>query len=513
MTSAFCRCFCGKEFEGIDPGKNLGKDFDDLYEIDNPPVQHPQTTDVLSYEVSVDQPLRGKPVRQGKLWYLLAEEKIVLVLFSLYVNGFSFTFEGKEVSIALSPFALVRNCKFQESYSNISIMDLKIFKLSLFTQNVCYYYGVRAADDAQAEEERQKWVMEIAKAVQLVTQSLFPPFSISCEPLDSVVTTLRRLMAGYVLYHDAATVATVLYCELHPHCGDKDHAKLAFYENELCQRLVMDIRVTVGTICCEKVGVNCSCFCIDGHQFSTRTCAERRLWLRAISNIKVKLQNRAPTPTTEDIRHYRSAIEEHIGSIRSSLEGLGPIDALLQRLPARRPPEQRGSYAMLRDVALGIPSVAPSRGLPMPSLGGAGGGSAPSRPLVAVPPPAAAADDAAAAVAEVFGSTPAAPSRGRPEEDVPSRQSAGGALAKPSSLSDGSPGDADNPPSPTRPVAQTAGPRPAAAGPGPGPAAGNPRGPKGGAAGQSADWRPQEPRQPSMGDEQDLHSFVGLGLR
>lgn len=348
-SSGLCRCICGKDLDGLGKAqKALGTEFDALYEIDNVPVQHAQSTGVLQYAVSVDQPLRGMPVRQGKLWYLLAEEKIELVEFSLYVNGFSFAHEGNEVSVSLSPFVLVRNCKFQESYSNLNLMDLKIFKVSLFTQNMSFYYGVRGTDDSQAEEERQRWVMEIARAVQLVTQSLFPPFSISCEPLDSVVTTLRRLMAGYLLYHDGVAVATVLYCELHPHCDVKDHARLSFYENELCQRVVMEIRVTVGTICCEKVGVNCSCFCIDGHQFSTRTCAERKLWLRAISNIKVKLQNRAPTPTGEDIRHYRNAIEEHIDSIRASLEGLGPIDALLQRLP-RKQLEQKGTIGPATD--------------------------------------------------------------------------------------------------------------------------------------------------------------------
>lgn len=287
-------------------------------------------------------------------------------------------------------------------------------------------------------------------------------------------------MAGYVLYHDAATVATVLYCELHPHCDVKDHAKLAFYENELCQRLVMEIRVTVGTICCEKVGVNCSCFCIDGHQFSTRTCAERKLWLRAISNIKVKLQNRAPTPTGEDIRHYRSAIEEHIDSIRTSLEGLGPIDALLQRLP-RRPPEQRGGYATLRDAALGIPSSMPSRTVPpMLSLGT---GFGPARPSVS----GSFDHRSPRASPEVDGATVTPSPR---DEAGPPRPYAGSALPKPSSLAAGSP-DADDSPvhgaSPQRFVA--AAPR------NPGPTSG----PMGGATSQSEHWRPQELPQPAGG--------------
>lgn len=51
-----------------------------------------------------------------------------------------------------------------------------------------------------------------------------------------------------------------------------------------------EIWLSVASSCFEKVGVSCTCFCINGHDFSARTIAERKLWLRAISNIKVKLQ-------------------------------------------------------------------------------------------------------------------------------------------------------------------------------------------------------------------------------
>ena len=36
----------------------------------------------------------------------------------------------------------------------------------------------------------------------------------------------------------------------------------------------------------ERVGIDCSCFSLGDHHFSTRTCAEKMLWLRAISNVK-----------------------------------------------------------------------------------------------------------------------------------------------------------------------------------------------------------------------------------
>jgi len=231
---------------------------------------------------------------------------------------------------------LVRNCKFNDQNDNEQLVDMKIFKLSLFTQNLCYYYGIRSTDENQAEDERHRWVVEISRAVQLVTQSLFPPFCISCTPLAAVDSTAHRLMAGYLLYHENSSVATVLYCELHPHCEVRDCARLFFYENETCQRTVMEVSITVNTVCCEKVGVNCACFCIDGHQFSTRTCSERKLWLRATSNLKVKLQNHAPTPSAKDLGHYRDAIKEHLQNIEFGLEGLAPIDELLQRLPRRK---------------------------------------------------------------------------------------------------------------------------------------------------------------------------------
>merc|ERR1712048_1494739 len=135
-------------------------------------------------------------------------------------------------------------------------------------------------------------------------------------------------MAGYLVHGDDVPTASVLYCELHPQSNDQ--SKMALYENELCQVLVMEICITERSTCCEKVGISCSCFSIEDHLFSTRTLAERKLWLRAISNVKVKLQNRAPSPSGEELRQYRLAIKEHINTIKATFEGLPPMDALLQ---------------------------------------------------------------------------------------------------------------------------------------------------------------------------------------
>jgi len=321
----------------LDPGGRQGADFEGgTREVeDASPCQQPkEDCGLLSYYVVVDQPLRGVPIREGELWYLSGEESIDPVTLSLYVNGFSFVQGKSEISISLSPFSLVRNCKFQSTYTNtLNLTEFKIFKVSLFTQGLCYYFGVRSEDEREAEEERSRWVLDFSRAMRLVTQSLFPPFSISCDPIESVASTQRRLMAGYLLHHEDTSLASVLYCELHPHCDEQ--AKLTLYENELCKTPVMDIYITERSICCEKVGINCSCFCVEEHQFGTRTLSERKLWLRAISNVKVKLQNKAPSPSAEEIQHYRLAIKEHIDTIRATLVSKAPTDALLRRGPQR----------------------------------------------------------------------------------------------------------------------------------------------------------------------------------
>jgi len=160
-------------------------------------------------------------------------------------------------------------------------------------------------------------------------------------------------MAGYVVHHDDVSTASVVYCELHAHEGDM--ARVALYENDFCQVPVGEICIHENAMCSEKIGINCSCYSVEDHQFSTRTLAERKLWLRAISNVRVKLQNRAPNPSQEELDGFRMAIKDHILTIKPALDGPGfedpdardlssplktapAFDPLLQRCHARRPP-------------------------------------------------------------------------------------------------------------------------------------------------------------------------------
>mmetsp|Transcript_1710 Transcript_1710/g.3762 ORF Transcript_1710/g.3762 Transcript_1710/m.3762 type:complete len:500 (-) Transcript_1710:212-1711(-) len=333
IAAPLCRCFCGSSRQDeFDPTRVVVDAFTDE-EAPPPPPCPPPLDGYLSYSASTDQPLRGVPIREGNLWLLSAEEEVAMVALSLYINGFSFSHKGREHTFSLSPFSLVRNCKFQATTSEgVDLSDFKCFKISLFTHGACFYFGIRATSkgsEQEVEEERSRWVVDISRAMRLVTQSLFPPFSIVCEPLPGLAITHKRLMAGYLLHHDDIAVVSVLYCELHPQ--SRDHARLVIYENEMCQAVLMEIFVTERSTCCEKVGISCSCFSIEDHLFSTRSLAERKLWLRAISNVKVKLQNRAPGPTAEELGSYRQAIREHIRASKAMWQAPTYMDALLQR--------------------------------------------------------------------------------------------------------------------------------------------------------------------------------------
>lgn len=382
-VDGICRCFCGDKArrDHLDARSSWGSaDVDVLEEVDESPFQTPQVTGRLAYSITADQPLRGAPLRQGDLWWLSTEDRVDQISFSLHVNGFSFKLDAEQriTGVALSPFSLVRNCKFQSTCSNFDLNDFKIFKVSLFSQGVCYYFGVKGEDERQAEDLRLRWVLDISQVMRVVTQSVFPPFSISCEPLTSVPSTERRLMAGYLLHHNDGFMVSVLYCELHPHCEDK--ARLCIYENEACQTHVMDIYITERSICCEKVGINCSCFSIEEHQFSTRTLAERKLWLRAISNLKVKLQNRAPIPSMEDLGNFRSAIREHLATIKPTRPSSDP---LLQRCLWRPRPTA---------VEVRLPPLPPQ---------GESSAMQPAAPRITMPQPASTGDDLSGPVAKI----------------------------------------------------------------------------------------------------------------
>eukprot|EP00927_Polykrikos_kofoidii_P042375 TRINITY_DN3627_c1_g1_i1.p1 TRINITY_DN3627_c1_g1~~TRINITY_DN3627_c1_g1_i1.p1 ORF type:complete len:487 (-),score=65.18 TRINITY_DN3627_c1_g1_i1:100-1560(-) len=281
------------------------------------------------YSSAPHQPLLGVPLREGSLWHLSTQDCFEPVTFSLYVNGIAFaTTDGMEASISLSPFSLVRNCRFQAGECS----KLKSFKVSLLEQDICCYFAVQSVCERAAEEERSSWVLGISHTILLITNSLLPRVPITCDPVPRAAHTNRRLLAGYLIHRDDENSLSVVYCELGSH--GEGAARLAVYEDHHCSSWVMDVPITETAVCCDVVGINCSCFVVDCHNFASQTPSERKLWLRALSNVKVKLQNRAPVPCTEDLAHYRRSIRETIRANEVDFHISG--DALLA--PCVRPP-------------------------------------------------------------------------------------------------------------------------------------------------------------------------------
>jgi hypothetical protein len=304
----------------------IGQMLDEQREALVPPPLAPKVRGFPTYSSAPDQPLLGVPIRDGGLWHLSTQDRFEPVTFSLYVNGFAFaTADGYEASLSLSPFSLVRNCRFQSG----ACSQLKSFKVSLLDHDPCCYFAVRSICEREADEERSDWVLGISHTILLITDSLLPGFSITCDPLPTVSETSRRLVAGYLIHRDDAGSISVLFCELHAHEGDS--ARFVLYENELCSNRIMDIIITESSVCCDIVGINCSCFVIDCHHFASQTPSERKLWLRALSNVKVKIQNRAPDPDEAELAHYRESIREHIYAIEATQEPRISSDPLLSK--------------------------------------------------------------------------------------------------------------------------------------------------------------------------------------
>lgn len=296
----------------------------EAFELRVPPVL--KQRGVFSYSSAPDQPLLGVPIKEGSLWHLSAQDKFEAVNFSLYVNGFAFSSaDGLEASVSLSPFSLVRNCRFQSG----ACAKLKSFKVSLQEPDPCCYFAVRSTMDPEADEDRSDWVLGISHTILLITDSLLPSFSVTCEPVLEAPHTARRLLAGYLLHRDDSNTVSVLFCELNAHI--KDVAKIVMYENSCCEDVVMELAITDTTICCDVVGISCSSFIIEGHHFACQSPSERKLWLRALSNVKVKMQNKAPDPSPQELRHFRSSIRTYIEGLEATTEPRIVKEALLKR--------------------------------------------------------------------------------------------------------------------------------------------------------------------------------------
>lgn len=306
------------------------------------PSRPPSERSIVNYCAELNLPLSGPPLREAEVWHLLPREgqNFEKVNLSLHANGYRIRpldTTRPPISIAWSPFSLVQACRLHNVKADNALPWLRLFKVSVFHHGITYFF---AAQGASADTERARWVADIARALRVLTQSLFIPFSLSTSSVLGAEWTTTRLLAGYILLCNNQDVALV-YCELHAHRDCE--AKFVAYKDDICDARIMCISIGVQTVVSERVGVDCSCFSVDGHHFSTRSAQEKTLWLRAISNVKVKLRHCAENPTHNELAHYRAAILESANNVRCPRDE-NPGCALLPRR-ACRPASSPGTTA------------------------------------------------------------------------------------------------------------------------------------------------------------------------
>lgn len=332
--------------------------------------------------------LLGSPLYTNDVLRLSLGDAIHESVMALYANGFlvtqrgeGFGTPGKEPICRLwSPFSLVEKPQVQTRGGQ---HQWAIFKITFFRQDgqdSTYYF---ATAGVQAEVFRDRWVEQIVQAMSNLTLSLFPPFKLSVDPVPGRVSTCTRIMAGYLLRGGIADSATLVFCELHAFANRE--SRCALYKDEWCDVEIFSIPLSESSIVSTRKGEYCTVFGINDHLFCTRTEEERDIWLRAVSNIKVKLMFDAPDPTVEELKVFRSAVSERIGNLppplpRGGVErvsllaaaakgksgtmlGMDPFEPALAQIPRRPPSCPRGDVECDPDPNGESLSSMPCRGL------------------------------------------------------------------------------------------------------------------------------------------------------
>merc|ERR1712046_426239 len=99
-------------------------------------------------------------------------------------------------------------------------------------------------------------------------------------------------------------MGTVQYCELQAQRRDSTgwlHALMVLYNNVRCLIQLQTIEIHLSTNVVDRVGPDCSCFDVNDVRFCARTHEEKNLWLRAITNVKVKMSNAVSEPDSLEL--------------------------------------------------------------------------------------------------------------------------------------------------------------------------------------------------------------------
>lgn len=324
--TAYINCYPGEQY--VVPRHGEKKETSEEAEANSHPLKRgPRVKAVPTYAVHAST-LVGGALMCDSILRLCPGKAVEDARLFLYANGFHVVPDGgPATSSTWSPFSVAEKCPLKSGFQS----ELAVFRLTDGADSPHEKNHYFATEGTEADQRRDSLVKEINKGIQKVTLSLFPVHEIKVAPVWGVVATYNRIMAGYLLSLEEATVS-LQYCDLCAH--SQGHARLSIYDDEWCDQWVKYLSLTDRTVVSCRSGEHSGAvFSIDGNRFCARSEEEKDLWLRAVSNVKMKLQYEAPEPTDEDIAMFRAAVLERIGQLKEDHEQLDPLLPTVRRVP------------------------------------------------------------------------------------------------------------------------------------------------------------------------------------
>lgn len=290
---------------------------------------------VFSFRVSLDMPVGGDIVRAGELLMWDAGCRVMkpwsILLFS---NGFYAIARstGTVQSFAWSPFCILREEFTDKDFSGSA------FSLSMVVQDVGFLLAARSE-----EAEVTSWVSHIARTLRTFTESCFPTFSMTVEPLSHMPHTATRILAGYLLHSASPSgcAISVPYCELQ--APSQGQAHLAMYSSDTCEVQVDRIAITKDMEILDYDGVDCSCFAVGCLWLCAPGIWEKHLWLLELGRVKVQLMQEVPDLMEQDSRSLRQPIGNPQSDLWAAVDHSREPTIGNERVPISLPASLKGA--------------------------------------------------------------------------------------------------------------------------------------------------------------------------
>jgi len=262
--------------------------------------------------VSSGEALGGEPFYVGSVLQFEQGHQVREAELLLYASGFTLRpvdadSSKQSTSLFWSPFSYVEKCTVRALRNSAFWAAFTLIVPATDERSRRFSF---APVGRNAFEVRDQWIAAMTTAINNVTLSLFPPHVIAVQPVLGVAETYTRIMAGYLLQNRGSRELSLIYAELHAYSAGG--ARLALYHDEWCTKELDSILLSERTCLSSYEAETCTVFRVDTRLFSSRTVAEKILWLRALGNTKMKLLFGAPDPTHRDLGVFRAAVRERL---------------------------------------------------------------------------------------------------------------------------------------------------------------------------------------------------------